>query len=98
MPAHAPHLARELLAQARSTGHLRTTIDGTLQRRLENIVATQREVLDPAANLAILVVRNADAAVVAHIGSADFRDLRRAGEVDFSRAVRSPGSALRPFV
>jgi penicillin-binding protein 1C len=98
MPAHAPHLARELLAQARPTGHLRTTVDGTLQRRLENIVATQREVLDPAANLAILVVRNADAAVVAHIGSADFRDLRRAGEVDFSRAVRSPGSALKPFV
>jgi penicillin-binding protein 1C len=98
MPAHAPHLARAWLSEARAVGHLRSTVDGTLQRRIEGIVANERTALDPAANLAILVVRNADAAVVAHIGSADFGDLERAGEVDFSRAARSPGSALKPFV
>jgi penicillin-binding protein 1C len=36
--------------------------------------------------------------VLARIGSPDYFDDRRAGQVDMTRAVRSPGSTLKPFI
>ena len=36
--------------------------------------------------------------MLAHVGSADYFDERRAGQVDMTRAVRSPGSTLKPFI
>jgi penicillin-binding protein 1C len=36
--------------------------------------------------------------VLARVASPDYFDLRRAGQVDLTRAVRSPGSALKPFI
>src|SRR5262249_62173623 len=32
------------------------------------------------------------------VGSADYFDARRAGQVDMTSAVRSPGSTLKPFI
>jgi penicillin-binding protein 1C len=54
--------------------------------------------LQANANMAILVVENATRAVVAYLGSADWSAWGRAGQVDLARAVRSPGSALKPFI
>ena len=36
--------------------------------------------------------------VLARVGSPDYFDDRRAGQVDMTRAVRSPGSTLKPFI
>ena len=36
--------------------------------------------------------------VLARVGSPDYLDDRRAGQVDMTRAVRSPGSTLKPFI
>jgi penicillin-binding protein 1C len=36
--------------------------------------------------------------VRAHIGSPDYFDERRAGQVDVTQALRSPGSTLKPFI
>ena len=36
--------------------------------------------------------------VLARVGSSDYFDERRAGQVDMTRAVRSPGSTLKPFI
>jgi penicillin-binding protein 1C len=44
------------------------------------------------------VVENATGRIRAYVGSSDFFDRRRAGQIDMIRAVRSPGSALKPFV
>ena len=41
---------------------------------------------------------NASGEVLARVGSPDYFDDRRAGQVDMSRAVRSPGSTLKPFI
>ena len=35
---------------------------------------------------------------VARVGSADYFDERRAGQVDMTNALRSPGSTLKPFI
>ncbi|MGN6576015.1 MAG: penicillin-binding transpeptidase domain-containing protein, partial [Nocardioides sp.] len=45
-----------------------------------------------------LVVENSRRTVLAYLGSPDYFDERREGRVDMVRAVRSPGSALKPFI
>ena len=46
----------------------------------------------------IIAVDNESGDVLAHVGSADYFDDRRAGQVDMTRAIRSPGSTLKPFI
>ena len=45
-----------------------------------------------------MVVDNAERRVIAYLGSADFFDDRRFGQNDMVDAIRSPGSALKPFI
>lgn len=94
----APHLAERLAAVDPGTEIRRTFIDGSLQASLENLARRAVRTLEPGANLAIMVVETAGRRVVAHIGSAEFFDAGRRGQVDMTRAVRSPGSTLKPFV
>jgi penicillin-binding protein 1C len=47
---------------------------------------------------AILVVEHASGKVRAHVGSSGLGDRERAGAIDMAQAVRSPGSALKPFI
>ena len=49
-------------------------------------------------SVAILAVDNATGEVLAHVASADYFDERRAGQVDMTQALRSPGSTLKPFI
>ena len=48
--------------------------------------------------MAIIAVDNDSGDVLASVGSPDYFDDRRAGQVDMTRAVRSPGSTLKPFI
>ena len=41
---------------------------------------------------------NGSGEVLARVASADYFDSRRAGQVDMTAAVRSPGSTLKPFI
>src|SRR5207302_316920 len=54
--------------------------------------------LDPQATLAALVVDNRERRVVAYVGNAEFDSAERHGTLDMARVVRSPGSALKPFI
>ena len=54
--------------------------------------------LGPDVSLAIVAVDNATGEVLARVGSPDYFDARRAGQVDMTQALRSPGSALKPFI
>jgi penicillin-binding protein 1C len=54
--------------------------------------------LGPDISIAIIAVDNESGDVLAHVGSPDYFDERRAGQVDMTRAVRSPGSTLKPFI
>ena len=49
-------------------------------------------------SVAILAVDNASGEVRARVASADYFDARRAGQVDMTQALRSPGSTLKPFI
>ena len=97
MPLSAPHAADEAKA-ASAEKIIRLTIDGHLQRRLETLARERAEALGDAMSAAIVVVDNATGEILARVASPDYFDAARAGQVDVTRAVRSPGSALKPFI
>ncbi len=80
------------LAQAQDKPILRATIDlaeqGWISRRVDAHLGRWRP--DGAQQAAVMVVRRRDRAVLADIGG-------QAG-IDFTRALRSPGSTLKPFL
>ena len=99
MPLLAPHAADQAASASPTERVLQLTIDGGLQRTLE-ILAHDRAVAlgPPSISVAIVVVDNATGEVLARVASPDYFDERRAGQVDLTEAVRSPGSALKPFI
>lgn len=97
LPFHAPHFIQGLPA---GTGSIVTTLDLPLQQRLEKGIAryvAQRHG-EGIRNATALLLNTHSMEVEALLGSADFFNDRIAGQVDGTRAKRSPGSALKPFV
>jgi penicillin-binding protein 1C len=76
----------------------RLTIDGGLQKTLQKLARERARTLGPQISVAILAVDNETGEVCARVGSADYFDERRAGQVDMTQALRSPGSTLKPFI
>jgi penicillin-binding protein 1C len=96
-PSLAPLLARRL-NRAGSPPLIRTTLDAVLQLRLEDLLLGWRARLPERTSAAILVVEHQSMAVRAYLGSVDIGDAARFGHVDMVRALRSPGSTLKPFL
>ena len=96
-PALAWHVGGQLAASApASEASVVTTIDGPLQRRLEALARATAEQQGAGGQAAILVVEIRTRAVRAAVGSAGLD--RPGGWIDMTRALRSPGSALKPFI
>jgi penicillin-binding protein 1C len=97
----APHLVDSLHKEGRLALHgtTRTTIDLPLQKDVEGLVRTHLAGVRAfgATGAAVVVVDNASGDVLAYVGGADYDD-RNAGKVDMARALRQPGSTLKPFV
>src|SRR6185312_5168769 len=98
MPMLAPQAADQavLAAPTRKIHHL--TIDAALQRSLQDLARDRARSQGPDISVAIVVVDNASGEVQARVASSDYFDERRAGQVDLTQALRSPGSALKPFI
>lgn len=97
-PMHAALLARRLHAGLPGETRIRSTLDANLQRSLEARLAAYFAPLPERSSAALLVVDNATLEARAYVGSLDFADADRLGHVDMVRAVRSPGSTLKPFL
>jgi penicillin-binding protein 1C len=98
MPILAPHAADAAVAAAPDRNLHRLTIDAMLQKSLEELARERARPLGPDISVAILAVDHASGEVLARVASADYFDARRAGQVDMTSAVRSPGSTLKPFI
>jgi penicillin-binding protein 1C len=98
MPILAPHAADAAVAAAPERSLHRLTIDAALQMSLEELARERARALGPDISVAILAVDHASGDVLARVASADDFDTRRAGQVDMTSAVRSPGSTLKPFI
>ncbi|CAN5423460.1 penicillin-binding protein 1C [soil metagenome] len=107
-PMHAIQIAplaaerlKQQHARLRDTDDARiveTTIDAGIQLHLEQLLLDRLGVLPDKSSIAALVVDNDSLEVRGYAGSADFTDSNRAAHVDMVRAVRSPGSTLKPFL
>lgn len=95
----ALHLAERLGREAPAgTVELRTTLDAPLQTAAEALVRSHLDRLGAdGLNASVLVVDNATGRVRAYVGSADYWDDGARGRIDGTRALRQPGSALKPF-
>jgi len=102
MPMLAPHAADRAIAEVPPGSEVRLTLDADLQKSLEALARERLRTLTAAygseTSLALLVIDNATGNVLARVGSPDYFDMRRAGEIDMTQAVRSPGSTLKPFI
>ena len=99
-PFAAPHVALRAVSRRPRAAHLATTIDAEMQARAEDLVRRRATVLRTLGigNAAAVVIERGDRAVRAWVGSADYFDRERLGQVDGVVAARSPGSALKPFL
>jgi penicillin-binding protein 1C len=98
MPVLAPHSADQAIATVKDSPVIRLTLDATLQKNLETLARDRAIALGPNISIGIIALDNESGDVLARIGSPDYFDERRAGQVDMTRAVRSPGSTLKPFI
>ena len=95
-PYSAPHAARALVTARPSEPILTSALDARLQADLEALARQRAVSLEPDAQIALLAVEIRPRAVRARVGGAGFA--RAGGYIDMTRAVRSPGSALKPFL
>jgi penicillin-binding protein 1C len=98
MPILAPHSADQAIANVKDAPVIKLTLDAGLQKVLEPLARDRAIALGPNISVAIIVVDNVSCDVLARVGSADYFDQTRAGQVDMTRAIRSPGSTLKPFI
>jgi penicillin-binding protein 1C len=98
MPILAPHSADQAIATVKDEPVIKLTLDASLQKVLEPLARDRALALGPNISVAIIAVDNESGDVLARVGSPDYFDTMRAGQVDMTRAVRSPGSTLKPFI
>ncbi|TPW16901.1 MAG: penicillin-binding protein 1C, partial [Elusimicrobia bacterium] len=95
-----PHFSEHAASTHPGRRVLATTLDPRLQRLVESrtadYLASRRE--RGLRNAAVLLLDAETMEVRASLGSADWSDAAISGQVDGTRAKRSPGSALKPFV
>lgn len=97
-PMLAAHAAARLVAEAPGKARHRLTIDAGLQARLEALAAERARAIAGAVSAAILVADHRSGEILASVGSSDLFDESRDGFIDMTRAVRSPGSTLKPLI
>lgn len=97
-PLHAAHLAETEVAKYPGKQVHTLTIDRPLQTKLEKLAADHARRSGPKLSTAILVVEHQTGDIRAYVGSPGYLDHSRFGAIDMVDAVRSPGSALKPFI
>ncbi|GEM74826.1 penicillin-binding protein 1C [Vibrio sagamiensis] len=94
----APLLARELKKAHPNSRQIDTYINSALQSNISDLTAQRFTGLNHNLSVALLVMKNQTGKVIAYKGSLDIDDVRSFGHVDMTKAVRSPGSTLKPFI
>lgn len=98
MPAFAAHAAEAAQRERPAASVQRLAIDRGIQQRLEELARERVRTFEPGVALAMMVVDNQTGDILARVGGADPEDRDRAGALDLTKAVRSPGSTLKPFI
>jgi penicillin-binding protein 1C len=99
-PKLVPQFAYRLKKKYPGQDIIYTQLNHKNQLKVQNIVKNyiNRVYNRNIKNAAVLVIDNHKNAVNCYIGSADFFNSEDAGQVDGVRAIRSPGSTLKPLL
>ncbi|MFN8349043.1 MAG: penicillin-binding protein 1C [Spirosomataceae bacterium] len=99
-PKAAPHWAIRLKKEYKGLPIIRSTLVPNRQAQAEQMTRNYVNRLRAMNihNAAVIVVNNQTMNVEAYVGSADFNNPYDGGQVDGIRAVRSPGSTLKPLL
>ncbi|MFK7940370.1 MAG: penicillin-binding protein 1C [Roseovarius sp.] len=98
-PAYAPHVSDRAVSGAPEMLRHDLTLDRALQVRLETLAQTRLRGLPTDLSIAIVLADHHTGEILASVGSAGYEaGSARQGFVDMTRAKRSPGSTLKPFV
>lgn len=97
-PILAPHLSDRLLAETPEASIHQTSLDRDLQSALETLLRETVTTHSASLSAALIVVDHETGAILASVGSADFLDTPSRGFIDMTRAIRSPGSTLKPLI
>jgi penicillin-binding protein 1C len=96
----APHFVQQVVAAEKGRDDIVTTLDlakqQLIERRITDYIRTNRS--RGIQNTAALLIDTRSMDVLAQVGSGDFFNGEIQGQVDGTRAPRSPGSTLKPFV
>lgn len=99
IPRLAPHLSDALRAQNGGAQRFALTLEAGLQARIEALATRAARTGGDRLSAAIVVADHRTGDILASAGSAGYEaGGGRAGFVDMTRALRSPGSLLKPLV
>jgi penicillin-binding protein 1C len=101
-PLEVPHLIRHIRNEAfyPQRGDLRLSIDLSLQKRIETLIArdVQRYYSQRLNTGAAVVLDNASGEILSWVGSADYGNEEHAGQIDGVLALNQSGSSMKPFL
>lgn len=98
LPALAAHAAYAMLGRIDPAAPRQLTIRKSVQQGLEAVAREAAKKLGPKLSVAMVMADSRTGEILGEVGSADFLDSSRAGWIDMTRIVRSPGSTLKPFI
>ena len=100
MPTVAPHLMSRIINDGKKGQVIHTTIDISIQERVNNIVQFHHEKLrtNEIFNAAVLVMDVSSGDVLAYTGNVPKVEAEHGKDVDIITAPRSTGSIFKPFL
>jgi penicillin-binding protein 1C len=98
VPKLVPHFAWKLKQQGGDI--IKTNIELNTQLKTEKLVADYARILTlkNIRNAAVIIIDNQTHNVITYVGSANFTDTIDAGQVNGAKAIRQPGSTLKPLL
>lgn len=99
LPYIAPHFVNNILADG-FMGDIETVLDVRYQNLLEKDIDIfiKRNSDIGVQNAAVLLINHRTMDILGYVGSVDFFNENILGQVDGVKALRSPGSAMKPFI
>jgi penicillin-binding protein 1C len=98
LPALAAHLSDDALRAAPGETRHQLTIQKSVQSGLEAVAREAAQKLGERVSIAMVMADARTGDILGLVGSSDYFDPRRYGWIDMTRASRSPGSTLKPFI
>lgn len=96
----APHFCLRVINASGSDDIINSSIDLSIQRKAESVLQNHIRTWENfgVRNGAVIVIKNETGEILAYAGSPDFNNAYTSGQVDAVKAIRSPGSTLKPFL